>query len=395
MKKFSLLIIMRSIFGTESFSAPVIAFFYLRHVGISLSEYSLSLTCMFLLTAFLQVPTGILSDRIGRKKVLIFGELLYASTWLALIIFPSHPLFYLSAVIIPIASALSSGNLESLAYEALSKIGKEDEFKKVTKASATYSILGGAIAGILGGCISKHNIALPLAIDTAIIFTGAFLSWIILPNGTIKASDKAKSSIASIFKTALEFSRSSNEYLNRLLIGGLLFAVVRTLFTIYGPLLSESKFDLSQVGLIIGSLTLISFGLVKFLPKLITKLENDYEIEITMVFIVVASGILGLWSHLVLGALLLQQILRIFSQYYSRYYINKSIPVNHESRVTLLSFAFLVNLLIASLFGALESYLISITNVNVAFFVICALAGIAVFSLSKLRKSVPAHVTIN
>ncbi|MGZ3770337.1 MAG: MFS transporter [Bdellovibrio sp.] len=386
MNKFKLLVIMRSIFGTESFSAPIIAFFYLRHIGISFSEYSFSLMLMFFIAAFMQVPTGMISDRLGRKKVLIVGELTYAFTWLLIILFPSRSLFYISALILPIASALSAGNLESLAYEALSGVGKEDEFKRIMKSSSNYAVLGGAIAGILGGFIAQFSIVMPLAIDTGIIFAGAISSWIILPQEKKQNSHRQSPGFSEIFKTAIEFSQSSDQYLNKILISAVLFAVVRTLFTIYGPLLSGANFDLSKVGLIIGCLTFTSFTLIKFLPNFTSRLEEDYKMEIAMIVFVIISGLLGLSSNTILASLLIQQILRVFTQYYSRYYINKCIPADHPSRVTLLSFSFLVNLTMAGTFGAIESYLISISNVNVAFTVICLSAGAAVFYLSRFRK---------
>lgn len=386
MKKLSLLIILRSIFGAESFSAPIIAFFYLNHIGVSFAEYSLSLTIVFFISAFLQVPMGIISDKFGRKNALILGELLYATIWLALILHPSSIIFYLSVVIMPIAVSLSSGNLESLAYEAVAGTSYETEFKLLMKNVSSYSVLFGAIAGVIGGYISKYNVVLPVVIDTAILYISTLLTWIIIPNVNNLKINQTRPSIRMITKTALDFSLSTPVFLNKIMIGAILFSVVRTLFTIYGPLISEASFDFSQIGLIIGLLSFISFCLIRLLPRYISKFDNENEIEVAMLCLVCLSGLIGLWSYLIIGALLLQQILRILSQYYSRYYINKCIPVEHESRVTLISFSYFVNMFTAGIFGAVVSFFISISNVNVAFSSLCFIAAILIYLLIKIRK---------
>ncbi|HEV2412843.1 MAG TPA: MFS transporter [Candidatus Saccharimonadales bacterium] len=118
-----------------------IAVIYFAHVthsyALGLAVFSISAVS----NSILQLPTGFLSDRIGRKKTVILGSIasvialsLYASAH-------SFPILLLGALFNGLAGASISGNNDALLYDTLKSADREDEFATVHgKVSAMFEL---------------------------------------------------------------------------------------------------------------------------------------------------------------------------------------------------------------------------------------------------------------
>ncbi len=97
--------------------------------------------------AFLEVPTGIFSDKIGRRNTLISGSLaeVIGAGFLALAFLLPHGVWalYVGAAFIGLANALHSGNSDALIYETLS------HYKQTQKASKVFGRIGSMGQGAL------------------------------------------------------------------------------------------------------------------------------------------------------------------------------------------------------------------------------------------------------
>lgn len=120
--------------------------------------------------SFFEIPTGILSDNIGRKKTLL---IYYFSGAVAVLIFhlaQSTPVLLLGAITLGFSAAMRSGAISAFVYENLDILGIKDEFKKVEgrrSAIGRYSLV---VAGVVGAII----------IYLSDIRTAIFLTWIVL-----------------------------------------------------------------------------------------------------------------------------------------------------------------------------------------------------------------------
>ncbi|WP_420645493.1 MFS transporter [Candidatus Leptofilum sp.] len=123
---------------------------YLQARHLSLLQAS-SIGSIIVITIFLaELPTGILADRIGRKKSIVMalflqflGELLYlfASSYLA---------FVGIAILAGIGFAFSSGCVEALIYDSLPKDNREDRMKQAMGLNGAAYYLAFFIAPIIG-----------------------------------------------------------------------------------------------------------------------------------------------------------------------------------------------------------------------------------------------------
>ncbi len=125
--------------------------------GISLSQFFV-IESIGALTAFLlEVPTGILADRLGRKLSVV------ASLVLALIINPifilanSLWLLYAASILGGISGALRSGADEALFYDSLKDLRREAEYTRLNGSLRWWSGYTGIAASILGGILSTSS----------------------------------------------------------------------------------------------------------------------------------------------------------------------------------------------------------------------------------------------
>jgi MFS family permease len=118
--------------------------------GISLSQFFIMQSIGSITAFLLEVPTGILADRLGRKFSLV------ASLTLGLILTPIFILskslwvLYAASVLGGISSALRSGADEALFYDSLKESGREAEYTRLNGSLRWWSGNTGIAASILG-----------------------------------------------------------------------------------------------------------------------------------------------------------------------------------------------------------------------------------------------------
>lgn len=137
----------------------VILILYFGHV---LNSYTLA-GVVFMLRywsiALFEIPTGIISDKIGRRRSLILSAIISLAVKLCYIMaFWIHPLIMLliSSVLYGISESINSGTDDAIVYENVrrvkNKIGFADYYGKIkahqTMGVGASALLGGAIASV-------------------------------------------------------------------------------------------------------------------------------------------------------------------------------------------------------------------------------------------------------
>lgn len=121
--------------------------------GLSLSQFFIIQSIGSITAFILEVPTGVLADRLGRKLSVV------ASLSLALLI---NPIFILSdtlwvlygaSILGGICGALRSGADEALFYDSLKAMQREGEYTRLSGSLRWWSGWTGIAASILGGIL--------------------------------------------------------------------------------------------------------------------------------------------------------------------------------------------------------------------------------------------------
>lgn len=102
---------------------------------------------------FMEIPSGAVSDLIGKRKTVIAAMLLSAIGTLTMAFSTSMIMLWIAFLIAQLGWALYSGAAEALAYDTLIDHGKEEEFQDVISTSGTIQQITSIAATLLGGIL--------------------------------------------------------------------------------------------------------------------------------------------------------------------------------------------------------------------------------------------------
>ncbi len=133
----------------------IIAVLYFEHVT---NSYALAMS-LFAVASFtttlLEIPTGVISDYLGRKNTLIAGLLATLFSLIMYAIAPSFLILAIGAVFEGVAYSLYSGNNDALLFESLKENGKEAEYAGSQGKISSLSSASGAVAALASGFIAS------------------------------------------------------------------------------------------------------------------------------------------------------------------------------------------------------------------------------------------------
>jgi MFS family permease len=121
--------------------------------ALGMSVFSITM----LSNAIFEVPTGILSDRVGRQKTMLLGAV---STCMSIIWYATgHSYLFLciGAVLEGIGRAFYSGNNDALLYDTVHALGKKDSFHDILGKTGSLFQVALFISSALAALFSTHS----------------------------------------------------------------------------------------------------------------------------------------------------------------------------------------------------------------------------------------------
>lgn len=109
-------------------------------------------TC-FAFGLLMEIPTGAISDIIGKKKTVVSGLFLSAIATLTMAGSNSIQMLWVAFLIAQLGWALYSGAAEALAYDTLVEEKNENDFDKVISTSSSISIITTIVTTLVGGLL--------------------------------------------------------------------------------------------------------------------------------------------------------------------------------------------------------------------------------------------------
>lgn len=146
------------------FFAPVAIIIFQKITGsyaLGMSIFSIA----YVSSALFEVPTGVISDMVGRKRTVILG----AFCSVLCVIFYAIGTFYwimvLGAFFQGLSRSFYSGNNDALLYDTLKQTGKEEKYQDyLGKLSSLFQVALG-IASIIGGFIASYSFSVVMWIS--------------------------------------------------------------------------------------------------------------------------------------------------------------------------------------------------------------------------------------
>lgn len=140
------------------FYYPVLAVFFLD-LGLSATEYTLLNFAWALAIVAVDLPAGVLADRVGRRPLVIAAAASMVVEMLLLCVAPRHGGAWLFACCLAnrllsgAAEGMASGADEALVFDSLAERGREKEWPLVLDQVMRRQSLGFVVAMLVGGAV--------------------------------------------------------------------------------------------------------------------------------------------------------------------------------------------------------------------------------------------------
>lgn len=256
----------------------------------------------FSLFQFIFAPIlGRLSDKYGRKPILLISSFVNSASYLLIFLFPQLAFLFIARVLAGIGSA----NI-STAQAYIADSSKEHERTKAFGTMGAIFGLGFIVGPLLGGTISSQfSIATAFAIPAILSFINAILIFIFLPESNKALQRHIKIELINV-RVMREVTKPKNIAFLMLLFMALNFALALIIATF--SLLGQAKFgwNSAQNGMYFGLFGLSSFITQMFLIRLLLKQISEVKmIKIGLLLGGITIALMGIapfqWLMIVLG----------------------------------------------------------------------------------------------
>ncbi|MBN1596527.1 MFS transporter [candidate division FCPU426 bacterium] len=175
-KNLKLVYIIRIGFSTI-FCVPVITLFW-KQYGLNLLDIFWLQAIFAIAIAVLEIPSGYLADRLGRKNTLLISTAIAAAGWLAYSLAVTFPQFVAAEIILGAGFSLFSGTDSSLVYESLTEMQCAQSFTGIEGRQQSAGMIAEAGAALAGGGMAMiMPLSWTLAATGLVAFASFCASW--------------------------------------------------------------------------------------------------------------------------------------------------------------------------------------------------------------------------
>ena len=323
-----------TIFSEPLFWGPIIIM-SLQNLGhMSLPSIYYQESAVLCLCVVLDIPAGILADRIGRKKVLIIGRLFLFGSTLVLALMNTPLEAWAANVLWAFGFSLQSGSDMALLYDTLRSRGRQSEFKRIEGGAVGMRFALMAVSSLATGLLASIAPRLPIALSIPFILIP--LTAACFFKEPVRTEEHSVRQQTSILKEGVRAIRRSVEV--RWMIGftALLATIGGLWFFSYNPYFELVKLPVVWYGVVFFCLNVIAWISSHYAHR-IEKRLGERACIIGMVLClgapILAMGLLPILPFAFL--VLIQNVVRGFTRPFVGDYLNRHI--RSEVRATVLS----------------------------------------------------------
>ncbi len=165
-------------FKNFAFFSAVLVPFFTDWGHISLFQVQILQSWFSIWVFALEIPTGAIADKIGRKHSLMLGAVFIAIATIVYGSIPSFTIFLLAEFLFAVGFALNSGADQALLYDTLKSLGREGESKKVLGRADALMLAGMMVAAPIGSLIaSKFGLNAPQIMTAIPMLIAGLVAW--------------------------------------------------------------------------------------------------------------------------------------------------------------------------------------------------------------------------
>lgn len=326
-------------FRSLTFFAPISVMFYCEN-GLSYFQIMILQSIYGMMTALFEIPSGALSDIIGRKKTLIFGTIMFAMAFACGSVGQSMAPFVVMQVMAAAGQSCYSGTFVSLMYEDV--IEDKSIIKSVNHIFATMqsiNISGVLLSALLSSVVVKmagmrYTYHLTLAAYIVTFVISLFLK-------DQRSGNDGKKSLGFseyLFQLKQNYKCITENGIELIMMDLLLYAMFANTFSyIEQPILTGNGLNIELLGVVTVTMTvgvLIALKLFPYLERGISTQKGIFAFTLSAIILTFSNFFINNIFFNVISFLFLTVVLR-FREIILTNEINKYI--NNDSRATFMS----------------------------------------------------------
>jgi MFS family permease len=176
------------------FSLPVFVLFW-QDNGLSMFDVYLLQGLFAIAMVILEVPAGLIADKLGKKTSLIFSTIILFLAFLIYGYGTNFSIFLISELLCALGVSLISGADSALLYDSLKALNRENEYQKIEGKARAIQMICFAGCNLIGSFVGEYSYRATVYMSAI----GPFICFIV-SLGFIEVN---KENIAKSFKDAL------------------------------------------------------------------------------------------------------------------------------------------------------------------------------------------------
>lgn len=265
-----------NIFSNLTFIVPFLTPFFMDKNLSTTQIMSMQSFYMIFIILF-EVPSGIISDTLGRKKTLIISYISISIAWISLYLSIGFRSLLIYQFFYAIGVSFASGTYHSYLYEILKRNSRENNYKQLLSKMQSYKFIAMGISALFGGVVYKlfnFNLLIIFTFISSIISSICimFIDNIdtINQNKKISKLDLLKDGYNVLFNI---------KSIRIIVIESIVHAwVISTFFNFHLIMLKEYGFSVSLNGLYTTIIFIVSSIVMKNYKKIDTYFKTDKNI---------------------------------------------------------------------------------------------------------------------
>lgn len=318
-----------SFIGSIQFYGPIFALFF-QSFSLSQTQILSFLSIYAISTIIFEIPTGIFSDHIGRKKTLLISSILLSLSFFIFAFGYNYWYFALAYLIMGLSASFSSGTSEAFLYDTLLNLKKENKFKEILGKTVFFGNLAIILSMALGGFLFAINHKFPYLLTAIIASFNIFIALFFKEPQRIKPRK-------SLFEhTILSFKIFHK---NKKLLMLSLFSIITVSAVVLSFFLIQQYYEfvgipVAFIGLVIVGSKIIESLSSKYAYKIEKKIKFKASIILIALLIISGYGLMSVYSFYwaFVFAYLLSVAMGFSGPVFSDY-INKHISSDKRSTV--------------------------------------------------------------
>jgi len=286
------------ILSITPFFLPVVVMLW-QQKGLGFAEIYLLQSIFALSMVILEVPTGMIADRVGKKLSLTLGCFVLIFGYAGYGFGEGFRSFVVAEVLIALGQSFLSGADSALLFDTLKALGREGEYRKHESRSRSAQMLSFAVCLLLGGWIGSYSFRLTAFLSGVGPLLGLWIAWRMIEAAPIEPKGPREFWISqkSLLKSAGKFVAKHRFVRWQIAFRAVLLTSTSWLLWMYQPYMQQVGLPIWAFGVAFAGFNIFSAAMCHLSDGLASRLGRERTLVLLVGLSLLPLMFMGLILH--------------------------------------------------------------------------------------------------